>query len=126
MNNIPPKVKVETLLFKDSSYCNYGLEWKARDLADFAKEKKYPIFDLPLAGIDIQHLPFDIESLNDFIFQMKRVENASLEYPIILDNNGCIADGYHRVAKAILEGKRYIKAIRLQEMPTKAIPIKEE
>ena len=47
----------------------------------------------------------------------KRVNQCSLEYPIILDEVGQIADGYHRLCKAILEGKETIKAIRLLEMP---------
>ena len=30
---------------------------------------------------------------------------------------GQVADGYHRICKAIIEGKTSIKAYRLQEMP---------
>jgi len=48
---------------------------------------------------------------------MKRVQNTDLKYPIILDVKGVVADGYHRVAKAILEGKSTIKAYRLKQMP---------
>ena len=65
------------------------------------------------------------QTLYDFIFQCKRVNQCSLEYPIILDEVGQIADGYHRLCKAILEGKETIKAIRLLEMPAPDI-ISEE
>lgn len=43
------------------------------------------------------------------------MENKKL--PIILDDLGYITDGWHRVAKAILEGKETIKAVRIQNMP---------
>lgn len=59
----------------------------------------------------------ECNQLHSFIFQCKRVNQCSLEYPIILDDVGQIADGYHRLCKAILEGKETIKAIRLLEMP---------
>ena len=45
------------------------------------------------------------------------MQDCSLNYPIILDDCGQIADGYHRLCKAILEGRETIKAIRLEEMP---------
>ena len=33
------------------------------------------------------------------------------------DDHGYIADGWHRVIKALVEGRQTIKAIRIQEMP---------
>lgn len=33
--------------------------------------------------------------------------------PILLDSYGLVCDGNHRIARAILEGKKYIKAYRL-------------
>jgi hypothetical protein len=58
-----------------------------------------------------------ISSTYDFITHYKRVKDTDLKYPILLDDRGCICDGWHRVAKAIIEGKKYIKAIRIEEMP---------
>ncbi len=37
---------------------------------------------------------------------MKRVLNTDLNYPIILNEEGFIMDGWHRVTKALLEGTR--------------------
>ena len=39
----------------------------------------------------------------------KRIKNADLSYPIIIYKNK-IVDGYHRVSRAHLEGKKEIKA----------------
>ena len=67
--------------------------------------------------VDLTDHPFPADNLSQFIFQCKRVQDCSLNYPIILDDCGQIADGYHRLCKAILEGRETIKAIRLEEMP---------
>ena len=40
-----------------------------------------------------------------------------VKYPIILDDLGQVADGNHRIAHAILDGKKSILAYRLINMP---------
>lgn len=102
------------MTFGESTYAG---KWKASTLYLFAKAKEYPIQELPLWALNLSISAFDTNDLYEFIFQCKRVNECSLEHPIILDNKGQIADGYHRVCKAILEGKETIKAIRLEEMP---------
>lgn len=87
------KVPIDDMSFAESEYHRGDKVWFAQTLYDFAKAKEYSIF------------------------QCKRVRECSLEYPIILDDVGQIADGYHRLCKAILEGRETIKAIRLLEMP---------
>jgi len=46
-----------------------------------------------------------------------RVEKADLTKPIILTPDGCVADGIHRIIKAIRKGESSILAIRLPIMP---------
>ena len=111
------RVPVEDITFSDSEYRRGDKIWKAQTLYDFAKAKEYPVMDKPLWNDDLTDEPFECNQLHKFIFQCKRVLNCSLDYPIILDDYGQIADGYHRLCKAILEGKETIKAIRLLEMP---------
>jgi hypothetical protein len=112
------KVPISSLKFDESVYVRGKNEWKAKTLYDFAKMKGYKAMDMPLWNIDLTIDPLECNQLYDFIFQCKRVMRCSLDQPIILDNYGQIADGYHRVCKAILQGKETIKAIRLLEMPT--------
>lgn len=102
---------------KSSSYEKNGNIWLADTLRTFARKKGYKEFDLPLAGINLNVEAFTMHSLRDFIFNVKRCNNCDLNDPIILDNNGAIADGYHRIALSILNDKESIKAIRLKEMP---------
>lgn len=110
-------VKVSDMTFGESEYHSKDGTWKAQTLYDFAKAKEYPARDMPLWCVDLSTEAFECAQLKDFIFQCKRVSDCSLEHPIILDDKGCIADGYHRLCKAILEGRETIKAIRLEEMP---------
>lgn len=109
---------IQNFDFSNSCYCRGNKTWKASTLYDFAKVKEYPVIDIQLAGIDLTYEGLmNSTEMHYFLFQCKRVMDCSLEHPIILDNYGQIADGYHRVCKAILEGKETIKAIRLLEMP---------
>lgn len=45
-------------------------------------------------------------SIDDY----KRIKKADLDYPILLDKDGKIKDGYHRLAKAFLKGHKTIDA----------------
>lgn len=102
---------------EESRYVREGKVWKASSLIAWCEAKGYPVFDMPLCCVDLTTEAFGLGSLDNFLFQMARVQNCSLEYPIILDDLGQIADGYHRVCKAILVGKKTIKAIRIVDMP---------
>ncbi len=94
----------------------HGNIWCALKLIEHSK--KYKPFKLPLIGIDLTRLPWDVDNISTFIHHAKRIKKTSLKHPIILDDEGMITDGWHRVAKAILKGETHIKAIRLETMPT--------
>lgn len=51
-------------------------------------------------------------------FHVKKCMDADLDCPILLDWCGAIADGRHRVIKALAKGKRTIKARRMQWKPS--------
>jgi alcohol dehydrogenase YqhD (iron-dependent ADH family) len=48
---------------------------------------------------------------------MKLIEEADLSFPIILSAGGAVMDGMHRVAKAALQGRDTIDAVRFVEDP---------
>lgn len=75
-------------------------------------------FDMSLMSIDLERYPWQFKhwSFSTFLFHWKRCEVCS-DDPIILSPDGYIIDGWHRLAKAIMEGKDSIKAIRLLVMP---------
>jgi len=88
-----------------------------------AEAKKEPVFDLPLAGIDLSYRIWMDSNMYTQAFHVKKVIEADLQYPIILDWNGAVADGRHRILKAIVENKRTIKAVRLR---SKLVPDNKE
>lgn len=111
-----PKVNIEKTNLIDSYYTDQnGNVYSAVKLIEHSKN--FPVFDLPLAGLDLRRKPWDIKNLDDFSYHVKRCVDTSLDHPIILDHYGTIADGCHRVVKAIVLGKKTIKAIRLEKMP---------
>lgn len=60
------------------------------------------------------HYPNTIELIEYF----KLVEDADLNYPIILCPEGRIMDGVHRVAKAKMLNLLHISALKFELMPT--------
>lgn len=113
-----PVVEFSDMSLSSNSYVDTeGNMWSVPTLIQYCKDKNYPIFKMPLACVDISYLPWNIKNTDDFIWHMKRVNKVDTEYPIIITNLGIIADGYHRICKAMLDGKSEINAIRMVDMP---------
>ena len=53
----------------------------------------------------------------DIVEHMRLVEAADLAYPILMDAEGKLMDGMHRVAKALLAGHSHIHAQLLPQTP---------
>ena len=51
------------------------------------------------------------------VMHVKAILESNLDFPIILDEDGYILDGRHRIMKAILNGESTIKAVRFEENP---------
>lgn len=89
-----------------------GDRYDVARLLDDAKD--LPVFDVPLAGLDLAGTyAWRDCTLHDAADHMRRVMKADLSIPILLDWNGAIADGRHRIVKALMQGKRTIKARRM-------------
>jgi hypothetical protein len=52
------------------------------------------------------------------VMHMRAVNDADLDKPIILDEDGELMDGRHRLMKAMLIGNETIKAVRFDENPS--------
>lgn len=88
-----------------------GNYYSVAKLLDDAKD--LPVFDCPLAALDLTGEIWEGSNMFSLAWHVKKVMRADLDAPILLDWNGCIADGRHRVIKAIAQGKRTIKARRM-------------
>ncbi|MCG7904389.1 MAG: hypothetical protein JAY60_18430 [Candidatus Thiodiazotropha weberae] len=72
--------------------------------------------DVPLDHLNVYH-KYRSHTLREMVMHMQAVERADLSYPIILDEDGEVMDGRHRIMKALLKGEKTIKAVRFDENP---------
>ena len=89
--------------------------WVVKGLIDYARD--LPVFEIPMAGLNIYNLYPKISCTADWLSHLQAVMRSDLSYPIILDMDGYVMDGRHRIAKAILDGHRTIKAVRFSVTP---------
>lgn len=112
----PPKVPFRDIdPLQDYYRDDQGNMYNVAKLVDVAKE--FETFDVPLASLDLSAITWSDCSLYMIAFHVKKVIEADLSKPIILDWNGVVADGRHRIIKALCEGHRTIKAVRLTYRP---------
>jgi len=79
--------------------------------------KSLPVMEIPLDHLNVYYT-YKNMSLRMFVSHMQAVLDADMSCPIILDEDGEILDGRHRVMKAMLHGDKTIKAVRFDENPT--------
>lgn len=56
-------------------------------------------------------------TLREVAKHVGRIQTADLQYPIILNDDGSLMDGGHRICKAFLAGKTTILAVQFESMP---------
>jgi hypothetical protein len=93
-----------------------GDRWSVARLIEYAKDIKP--FDMPVAGLDLSAEIWRGCDMYSLAWHCKKVMDADLSKPILISWDGCIADGRHRILKALIKGKRYIPAKRIMWKPT--------
>jgi hypothetical protein len=89
--------------------------WSVARLIELSKKLKP--FKIPLKHIN-SYYRYEKLTLREMVGHIKAVLDADLKYPIILDEDGEIMDGRHRLMKAILNGEKSIFAVRFKKNPT--------
>lgn len=79
--------------------------------------KDLPVMEVPLNHLNVRH-SYDKLTLRDMVMHMKAVNAADLNYPIIMDEDGELMDGRHRLMKAMLNGIDTVKVVRFEENPS--------
>jgi hypothetical protein len=59
----------------------------------------------------------DPPTVRNVVDHVRLIQDADLRYPIILSREGRVMDGMHRVARALLEGRATIEAVRFEDDP---------
>lgn len=88
--------------------------WSVARLIELSRE--LPVMEIPMDHLNIFHLYKEL-TLREMVMHMNAVEDADLSFPIILDEDGELMDGRHRIMKALRDGVESIKAVRFEENP---------
>ena len=103
-------IKLDEQVFSDGKQ-----RWRVSRL--IALSKDLTVMDIPIEHLNIYGIYPKISNTMDFVEHVRLVNNADLNYPIILDDEGYVMDGRHRIAKALLDGVASIKAVRFKTTP---------
>ncbi len=97
------------------------LAWDIRRLVELSRD--FPVEQIKVADIaelDETHW-YEHEGISptcrSLLQHMQLIDEVDLSYPIILDRDGRVMDGMHRVCKAVREGKDKVPAVRFVSNP---------
>lgn len=100
---------------EDGQQCNLGKHhWSIARLITLSKNLK--VMKVPLEHLNMYYIYEDL-TLRDMVMHINAINDANLKYPIILDEDGVLMDGRHRIMKALLLGKKTIKVVRFDVNP---------
>jgi len=97
------------------------MAWDVRKLLELTDG--LPVEEIPLSDIRELDEPFWFElggeapTCRSIAGHATLIRDADLSYPIVVDPDGRVMDGMHRVCKALIEGANRIPAYRLVELP---------
>ena len=88
--------------------------WSVSRLFELSKD--LPVMEIPLDHLSVWH-NYTKLTMRELVMHIKAIESADLSKPIILDEDGEIMDGRHRIMKCMWKGIPTIKAVRFDENP---------
>jgi hypothetical protein len=96
-----------------------GLDaWDVDRLVELSRN--LPVVEVPVASItelDSNYWfggAFGEPTVRKLVDHMRLVRNVDLTFPIILGVDGRVMDGMHRIARALLEGRPTVRAVRFR------------
>lgn len=72
---------------------------------------------LPALDEDCWFVGARVPTLREIARHCQRINAATFDHPIILNDDDTLMDGGHRLCKALVEGRKTIKAVRFPSMP---------
>lgn len=109
-------MKVATWHHPKEQECSLGKHrWCVARLFELSRD--LPVMEVPLNHLNVYYTYSRI-TLREMVMHMKTVQSADMNFPIILDEDGELMDGRHRIMRAMLEGQETIKAVRFDENPS--------
>lgn len=109
-------MKIKAWVAPNDQMCILGNHiWSVPRLFELAR--LLPVMEIPLDHLGVWY-KYENLTLREMVMHMKAVQAADLDKPIILDEDGELMDGRHRLMKAMLLGEETIKAVRFDENPS--------
>lgn len=109
-------MKIKKWHSPNDQMCSLGRHsWSVPRLFELAR--MLPVMEVPLCHLSVYYT-YEKITLRDMVMHMQAVNDADLSMPIILDEDGELMDGRHRLMKAMLTGAQTIKAVRFDENPS--------
>jgi hypothetical protein len=100
----------------------HGLDaWDVHRLIELSSE--FPVLEVPvesIAEIDSNYWfggGFGDPTVRKLVEHMQLVREVDPTFPIILGVHGRVMDGMHRIARALLEGRPTISAVKFDVLP---------
>lgn len=90
-------------------------EWQISRLITLVKD--LPVMEIPLTHLNVYYT-YQKLTLRQMVGHMEAARDADLTFPIILDEDGEVMDGRHRIMKAIMNNEKTILAVRFENNPT--------
>ena len=88
--------------------------WSVARLIELSRD--FPVMEIPIDHLNIFTI-YDKLTMREMVGHFLSVQRADLSCPIILDEDGELMDGRHRIMRALIEGKKSIRAVRFDENP---------
>lgn len=108
-------MKIKAWIAPKDQMCSIGRHcWSVPRL--FELSRSLPVMEVPLNHLSLWYT-YEKLTLREMVMHMKAVNAADLDLPIILDEDGELMDGRHRLMRAMLNGDATIKAVRFEENP---------
>ena len=89
--------------------------WSVPRLFELSRE--LPVMEVPINHLNVYYTYTKL-TLREMVTHMNAVNDADLNTPIILDEDGELMDGRHRLMKAMLIGSETIKTVRFDTNPS--------
>lgn len=108
-------MKIKPWVSPSDQMCKLGRNhWSVARLFELSRD--LPVIEAPLDLLCVYYT-YERITLREMVMHMKAVQDADLTAPILLDEDGELMDGRHRIMKAMLTGAETIKVKRFDENP---------
>jgi len=102
-------------MIKTNVYEKDGKTYSSQSLIKAAKG--LPIKMMNVNKILDTKIYWTLNTFFDLKVHLERIESSDLKYPVIVGPNNKVIDGFHRVMKSIIQGKKTVKYVKLDKLP---------